>query len=428
MRRIAALALCLLLLCGCAARSGEASAPPEEPSAPETGQPAPAGTLPAKGGAVAQSVGAVYTLRYTAAGFEPSGLWGSYAPRPGADNQLVRYESGEETVLASGPWFSPLWVLGDRLVVRQVTEEGSGLACLSRTGEVPWTCGGGDLSVKAAAPARNLLICGDGWTVFSLDEEGKRTDLCQWVRYLAYVDGVLYLRDYARHEEAVLLRLTLDGQPTEWARVTVESGGFSGPVITQVEVSGDTANFLYGSYDGTANVFQGGWLAAAKLDGSECRILTEVYSDEFFLREKDNGVTLLYPSADQLLWDGETVLELDPETGEVTEIDCPVWFQPVGVPFADGNTIRVIKDRSGETITLAENIQFPATEYDEEEPGPWREIRDIAVADGWLWYTLEVGRYAREYSIGWRDGYERVVTQVCRMPLSGGEAEVLYEY
>lgn len=50
------------------------------------------------------------------------------------------------------------------------------------------------------------------------------------------------------------------------------------------------------------------------------------------------------------------------------------------------------------------------------------------MADGWLWYTLEVGRYAREYSIGWRDGYERVVTQVCRMPLSGGEAEVLYEY
>lgn len=80
MRRIAALALCLLLLCGCAARSGEASAPPEEPSAPETGQPAPAGMLPANGGAVAQSVGAVYTLRYTAAGFEPSGLWGSYAP------------------------------------------------------------------------------------------------------------------------------------------------------------------------------------------------------------------------------------------------------------------------------------------------------------------------------------------------------------
>ena len=111
MRRIAALALCLPLLCGCAARSGEASAPPEEPSAPETGQPAPAGMLPANGGAVAQSVGAVYTLRYTAAGFEPSGLWGSYAPRPGADNQLVRYESGEETVLASGPCFSPLWVL-----------------------------------------------------------------------------------------------------------------------------------------------------------------------------------------------------------------------------------------------------------------------------------------------------------------------------
>ena len=100
----------------------------------------------------------------------------------------------------------------------------------------------------------------------------------------------------------------------------------------------------------------------------------------------------------------------------------------MGVPFDDGDAIRVVRDRSGGTITLAENIQFPAADCGEEKPGPWREIRDIAVADGWLWYTLEVGRYSQEYSIGWRNGYERVVTQVCWMPLSGGESEVLYEY
>ena len=50
------------------------------------------------------------------------------------------------------------------------------------------------------------------------------------------------------------------------------------------------------------------------------------------------------------------------------------------------------------------------------------------MAGGWLWYTLEVGRYAEEWSADWRDGYARTVTQVCRIPLAGGEAQVLYEY
>ena len=420
MRRIAALVLCLLL-CGCAA------GPDREPP-PEEKQPTISGTLPANGGAVARIGEAVYTLRYHGDSFEPGGLWGDYAAKPGALNELVRYEGEEETVLTSGPWFGPLWALGDRLVAERVTEDGTGLVCLSRSGEELWTCEGGNLSVKAADPKRGLLVCADDWTVFSLDGEGKRTDLGQSVRYLVYEDGVLYLQDYAQHEEAVLLRLTLDGQPTELARVTVEYGGNSGPVITQVEVAGDTVYFLYGSYDGTANVFQGGWLAAAKLDDSGCRVLAEVPYDKLFLREREGNVTLLYPSADQLVWDGETALELDPETGEVTETGSAAWFQPVGVPFDDGDAIRVVRDRSGGTITLAENIQFPTVDCDGEEPGPWREIRDIAVADGWLWYTLEVGRYSEEYSIGWRDGYERVVTQVCRMPLEGGGAEVLYEY
>ena len=420
MRRIAALVLCLLL-CGCAA------GPDREPP-PEEKQPTISGTLPANGGAVARIGEEVYTLRYHGDSFEPGGLWGDYAAKPGAANELVRYEGEEETVLTSGPWFGPLWALGDRLVAQRVTEDGTGLVCLSRFGEELWTCEGGNLSVKAADPKRGLLVCADGWAVFSLDGDGKRTDLGQSVRYLAYEDGALYLQDYAQHEEAVLWRLTLDGQPTELARVTVEYGGNSGPVITQVEVAGDTAYFLYGSYDGTANVFQGGWLVAVKLDGSGCRVLAEVPYDKLFLREREGNVTLLYPSADQLVWDGETALELDPETGEVTETGSPVWFHPVGVPFDDGDAIRVVRDRSGETVTLAENIQFPTVDCDGEEPGPWREIRDIAVADGWLWYALEVGRYAQESSIGWRDGYERVVTQVCRMPVAGGEVEILYEY
>ena len=421
MRRIAALVLCLLLLCGCVAR------PAREP-APEEKQPTTSETLPANGGAVVQIADAVYALRYQEDSFEPGGLWGEYGAQPGAVNELVRYDGEAETVLASGPWFGPLWALGDRLVAERVPEDGTGLVCLSQSGEELWTCEGGNLSVKAADPKRGLLVCADGWAVFSLDGDGKRTDLGQSVRYLAYEDGALYLQDYAQHEEAVLWRLTLDGQPTELARVTVEYGGNSGPVITQVEVAGDTAYFLYGSYDGTANVFQGGWLAAAKLDGSGCRVLAEVPYDKLFLREREGNVTLLYPSADQLVWDGETALELDPETGEVTETGSAAWFQPVGVPFDDGDAIRVVRDRSGGTITLAENIQFPTVDCDGEEPGPWREIRDIAVADGWLWYALEVGRYAQESSIGWRDGYERVVTQVCRMPVAGGEAEILYEY
>lgn len=437
MRKPMILVLCLLL-CGCGTGTAEESAA-ETPQA-ETVKPAEKAEQPSgdacqigpaafSTGAVVQVNGAAYGLRYDCGSFEAGGLWGSYAALPDTENQLVRYEdTGREALLCSGPWFGPLWVLGDRLVAERVTEEGTGLVCLSLSGEVLWNCEGENAAVQAADQARGLLICSDGWTVFSLDGEGNRTDLGESVRFLAYEDGVLYVQDAARRDEAILRRLTLDGQRTELARVTVEYGGNSGPTITQVEPAGDMAYFLYGSYDGTANVFQGGYLAAVSLDGSGCRELAETVSDKFFLREKNGCVTLLYPPADQQVWDGETALELNPATGEITETEKPVWFQPVGVPFADGDAIRMVTDRTGATVTLAEDLRFPATAYDGENPKPWREIRDIAVTDEWLWYTLEVGRWSEEYSIGWRDGYERVLTQACRMPLAGGGTEVLYEY
>lgn len=404
-------AVLCLLLCGCAGKETEE-----------------AQLVSRNGAPVAQMGDAVYYWRYSADSFEPGGLWGDYSPRANAENQLIRCEDGGETVLASGPWFGPMWVLGDRLIVRSVTGESGGLTCLSPAGEVLWTLDGEDVTVRTADPERGSLICTSGWTVFSLDGEGHRTDLAEMVRYLGYEDGVLYVQDYSQHEEAILWRLAWDGQWTELARVTVEYGGNSGPIITQLETAGNTVYFLYGAYDGTANVFQGGWLAAAKLDGSGCDILTGVPFDRFFLREWDGTVTLVYPDEYELSWDGETALELDAETGETAQTNGPVWFRPVGVLFADGDCIRVVKDRAGETVVLADGIAFPETKYDGEKPEPCRKIRDIAVAGGWLWYTLEVGRYAEEWSVGWRDGYARTVTQVCRMPLAGGEAQILYEY
>ena len=404
-------AVLCLLLCGCAGKETEE-----------------AQLVSRNGAPVAQMGDAVYYWRYSADSFEPGGLWGDYSPRANAENQLIRCEDGGETVLASGPWFGPMWVLGDRLIVRNVTGESGGLTCLSLAGEVLWTLDGEDVTVRTADPERESLICTSGWTVFSLDGEGHRTDLAEMVRYLGYEDGVLYVQDYSQHEEAILWRLAWDGQWTELARVTVEYGGNSGPIITQLETAGNTVYFLYGAYDGTANVFQGGWLAAAKLDGSGCDILTGVPFDRFFLREWDGTVTLVYPDEYELSWDGETALELDAETGETAQTNGPVWFRPVGVLFADGDCIRVVKDRAGETVVLADGIAFPETKYDGEKPEPCRKIRDIAVAGGWLWYTLEVGRYAEEWSVGWRDGYARTVTQVCRMPLAGGEGQILYEY
>lgn len=403
-------ALCLLL-CGCAGKEAE-----------ET-------QLVSRNGAPVVQIGdAVYYWLYSADSFEPGGLRGDYSPGANAENQLIRCEDGRETVLASGPWFGPMWVLGDRLIVRNVAGESGGLTCLSPAGEVLWTLDGEGVTVRTADPERGSLICTSGWTVFSLDGEGHRTDLAEMVRYLGYEGGALYVQDCSQYEEAILWRLAWDGQWTELARVTVEYGGNSGPIITQLETAGNTAYFLYGAYDGTANVFQGGWLAAAKLDGSGCDILTGVHFDRFFLRERDGTVTLVYPAEYELVWDGETALELNVETGETAQTDGPVWFRPVGVPFADGGCIQVVKDRTGETVTLVDGIAFPETEYDGEEPEPCRKIRDIAVAGGWLWYTLEVGRYAEEWSADWRDGYARTVTQVCRIPLAGGEAQVLYEY
>lgn len=49
-------------------------------------------------------------------------------------------------------------------------------------------------------------------------------------------------------------------------------------------------------------------------------------------------------------------------------------------------------------------------------------------ADGFLYFQVEFNIYSKENSIGWRDGYIRLQTDVYRMKLDGNLLALLYSF
>ena len=404
----AALALCLLL-CGCGGQPGEPDAP--------------APVLRSDNGRPVVQVGEnLYLWRYTADSVEPEGLWGNYAPLPAAENALVRLSAGGtwETVY-TGPGCGDLWYLDGYLFASSPPEaewKTDRLTCLTLDGETLWTLDNAD--VLAADMERGFLLCQDDWgygTLFLLTADGERTDLWKGARFLAYADGAVYVQDGTDAHEAALCRVDLTGGAAELARVS--GGGEYGdrPVVVQVEAVDGTVYFLWGAYGGTAQIFYGGELCEVRGDGTGARVLAETWGDRdrFFLRQEAGRTTLLVGFGG---WDG--VGELDPATGAAAETSLPMAV--LREPFRDDDgAVRWVPDRTGRPETLTAPIAFP-------EAADFQNVRAMAVTEDWVWYTLETGTWSEAASIGWRDGYARQHTWVCRQMRGGGEQEVLYEY
>lgn len=56
------------------------------------------------------------------------------------------------------------------------------------------------------------------------------------------------------------------------------------------------------------------------------------------------------------------------------------------------------------------------------------KYKDFYFADGVLYFKVEYSVYDKETSIGWRDGYCRLHTDIYRLETGESKAEVLYSY
>jgi hypothetical protein len=60
--------------------------------------------------------------------------------------------------------------------------------------------------------------------------------------------------------------------------------------------------------------------------------------------------------------------------------------------------------------------------------GDYYAIDDVQLCDNWVYYKIQVSEEEPEASIGWREGYRRLKTQVIREEMKGDKKEVLFEY
>lgn len=89
--------------------------------------------------------------------------------------------------------------------------------------------------------------------------------------------------------------------------------------------------------------------------------------------------------------------------------------------------IYALPDDSGKIVRVAMNLGDKITKRENEEVYKVK-YEDLYYADGFLYFTVEYNVYDEETTIGWRDGYRRLYTDVYRLKIGEDKAEILYSY
>ena len=101
--------------------------------------------------------------------------------------------------------------------------------------------------------------------------------------------------------------------------------------------------------------------------------------------------------------------------------------KPLCILMGEETNVYALPGESGIILPVAMDIDDKITAYDGAEID-LVNYEHMYYADGFLYFDVVYNLYDIDYSIGWRDGYRRLRTDVYRLQLGGEEAELLYSY
>lgn len=276
--------------------------------------------------------------------------------------------------------------------------------------------------------------------------------------FWAYQDGWLYFTKL-EIEDSVIDRLcvvSLEGEQREIIALT--SDGNKDPyryneTIVDVEVNGDRIYLIFGGYDGSASVFQGGELISIKLDGTDYKAVA-TKGDTFYISH-DNGNTLVYFQSSELPlavpsegYD-TTVWDMDANTCRPSELHQSILRsygqqmfltrcynvankgvlceQTLYDDEEKRTNIYAIPGDSGKVVRIAMDLGGYFTKWEDEEVD-LIEYENLYYADGFLYFTVKYSIWDEDTSIGWRDDYHRLRSEVYRLEIGKSTAQMLYSY
>lgn len=422
--------------------------------------------------------GKVYYRRYHEDSYQETALWANYDFVPETKKEIVCIDTdGNVAELFADEGFGNIYLIDDRFYMTdgKLNEE-SGMVdrqLYSVDTQGNSRINYGDGNILAIDRARKLIILqvqeteGIGYYALNYETGEKKKifwdseELYTVIYFWAYQDGWIYYTEMERKNNIIdkLCAVSLDGEYREIIALTSdinkkESYTYRESIL-HVEVDGDRIYFIFGGYDGTAHVFQGGMLISLKLDGTDYKAV-ETEGDTFYISH-DNGKTLVYfPSKSMLLavpseeygttvWNVEAnicrpsklpqsiLLSYDRQTyltrcyhsvnkGALCELtqygdeQNEERINIYAIPDESGKIVRVVMDLEG-YFTMWENEETDLIEYEE-----------LYYADGFLYFTVKYSVWDKDTCIGWRDGYRRLRSEVYRLKMGESAAQMLYSY
>lgn len=430
-------------------------------------------------GTYAYQDGKIYYRRYHEDSFEETALWGNYYFTPETRKEIVCIDSdGRETELFADAGYGEIYLLHDRFYMTdaELREEDGSLCREQRLYSV-------DMQ------GNDRIDYGDG-EILVIDREKKilifevrKEDVFQYCYYILnyetgeqkplnldindddsvdikfYQDGWLYYEEYkwGNAMESRLCAVSLEGEKKEIIALTSDINQGSQSYVESIlrtEVDGDRIYFIFGGYDGSANVFQGGLLISIKSDGTDYKAVS-VSGEYFYLCHKD-GKTLVYFEPPYLeiedpdnrhdiwVWDVDADICYSSEFpmnilyAYYMDRDLVQWYSGDKEMLCETmkydesgeektTNIYAIPDDSGKIVRVAMNLEDYIPKWENEEID-LIQYEDLYYADGFLYFTVEYSAYDEETAIGWRDGYRRLRSDVYRLKVGENTAGMLYSY
>ena len=401
--------------------------------------------------------GKVYYRQYHEDSFAQSGLWGNYAPVPGTEKEMVCIDqAGVKSELFQDKGCGAFYLIGERFYMMEV----GNLYSVDMEGQDRIDYGMGE--IIAVDEAEHIILlerideeyrshycvldCETGACKslslqgMGLDEPGDALLFC------AYQDRCVYLQKIDSTAKTTdLYAVSMEGEWQKVITLTPKAEHYYNDYIVHMEVCGDRLFFLYGGYDGSANLYQGGRIVTVKKDGSDYRSVqgpgdSEAYqADCFYLRQDAEKMLLYYPNK----------FIVDRGGGAYQYYDVTAWdigadtFYPVEMPadvigarnfyIDEENNVLALPDPSGRIVKAAAHLEDFIQVLPNEAVEDDLQLRfsQFYYKNGYFYFKAEYSVWSKEDCIGWRDGYRRVKTQHYRLKLgedAAQKAELLYSY
>lgn len=391
------------------------------------------------GGTVVKYGDQIVYWKYNSESYEKQAVLAAYSLIATTQNELV-YENADgikETILTT-TGAGNLYILGDKLYFEKMLSLSEREINVISKVDGKWdrttlatVCKGRILAVDEE---REILIIekidGSNNVISSIDiKADKISEIYSEGSFLAYDDGKIFYQIPASNftngalGELGIGVVDLDGNNALLVTTMPNLYEFAdgGEVDVQcMQVHNGYVYYSYGGYAGTANYYQGGNVCRVTLDGKNNEVLATDAAEQFYVYDENGKTKLIYAdSYDDIRQ--ISVHETDVESK--TSSDSDMKLGKLQEPFYVSDwSYWLYKDTTGNCTSLITTSDFP------QEADYITDVYNIELIDDIVYYTVVYSKYNEEVSVGWRDGYDWVKTEVYCKNLTSGEVKLIYNY